>query len=174
MPPDNPRARRLTLTSLAAVTAALPNGNSSSEPLPTALRKPMGYPAAHPFFRSFPFVSVRFRTHPFLLCRAVRNTHTPAAIKLPSITPAVSLRPSHTPLRQANPRGIPRHTHFSVRFRSFPYPSVSIVPRPRNTHTPAAIKKIQKRLWVHAHTRLLTRLRVEQLFLQKKRIFCSK
>ena len=62
----------------------------------------------------FPFVSVRFRTHPFLLC------HAPA------------------------------------------------------TRTPPSPTKKQKRLWVHAHTRLLTRLRVEQLFLQKKRIFCSK
>ena len=115
------------------------------ESLPTAPRKPTGYymtcrGVARQGEDGRPILSDKSdKSDKSDLSVAPPRHAYPRSHQAAKHTPAVSLRPSHTTQRQANPRGIPRHTHFSVRFRSFPYSSVFIVPRPRDTHTPAAI-----------------------------------
>ena len=102
-----------------------PCGNLSPEPNQSATLQ------THGVYRDAPILSIgSIRSTWSISMRRAPATRTPPP---PSSkhSPAAHLRPIHTPLRQANPRGIPRHTHFSVRFRSFPYSSVFIVPRPR-------------------------------------------
>ena len=142
MPPDNPRARRLTLTSLAAVTAALPNGNSSPEPLHTVASKPTGY---YMTCRSVarqgedgraPILSIK-STWSISKRRAPATRISPQPSSCQAYPCGLS-SPEPLPAALRKPTEYPVAHHFSVRFRTHPF---FIVPRPRNTHTPATIKQ---------------------------------